>query len=103
IEDERLIENAARVGERLRSALEALRARHPAIRDVRGTGLLVGVELGADAAFAERVVDRMRDDSVLIGRTGRDGNVLKIRPPLVFSTEDADRVVAALETALAAG
>jgi 4-aminobutyrate aminotransferase-like enzyme len=102
IDDERLIENAARVGSRLRGSIEALRDRHPVIEAVRGRGLLVGVELGVDGAFAERVVDRMRDDGVLIGRTGRAGNVLKIRPPLVFSTEDADMVVAALEAALAA-
>jgi len=101
IRDERLVENAARVGERLRDALEALRARHPTIRDVRGAGLLVGVELGADAAFAERVVDQMRDDGVLIGRTGRRENVLKIRPPLVFADEHADQVVDALANALA--
>jgi len=101
IDDERLIDNAARVGEGLRSALEALRDRHPAIESVRGRGLLVGVELGADAAFSEQVVDRMRDDGVLIGRTGRGGNVLKIRPPLVFADEHADLVVDALARALA--
>jgi len=101
IDDERLIDNAARVGEGLRSALEALRDRHPVIESVRGRGLLVGVELGADAAFSEQVVDRMRDDGVLIGRTGRGGNVLKIRPPLVFADEHADLVVDALARALA--
>ncbi len=99
IEDEHLIDNAARVGARLREALEALRDRYPVIEAVRGCGLLVGVEL-AGAEVAESVVDRMRDDGVLIGRTGRNGNVLKIRPPLVFGDEHVDMVVAALARAL---
>jgi 4-aminobutyrate aminotransferase-like enzyme len=100
IEDERLVENAARVGSRLLSSLDALRTRFPAIVDVRGRGLLVGVEL-ADPGLAERVVDDLRDNGILIGRTGREGNVLKIRPPLVFAEEHADMVVSAIESALA--
>ncbi|HEY6607187.1 MAG TPA: aminotransferase class III-fold pyridoxal phosphate-dependent enzyme [Gaiellaceae bacterium] len=98
IDDERLIENAGRVGSRLRDVLEELRA-YPAVAEVRGRGLLIGVEL-SDAATAERVVDAVRDDGILIGRTGRDGNVLKIRPPLVFRDEHADMLVTALERAL---
>ena len=106
IEDERLIENAARVGSRLLRSLEALRGRSPSIADVRGSGLLVGVELEADgaddAALAEEVVNRLRDGGILIGRTGRRGNVLKIRPPLVFADEHADAVVDALVRTLPA-
>jgi 4-aminobutyrate aminotransferase-like enzyme/Ser/Thr protein kinase RdoA (MazF antagonist) len=108
IEDERLIENAARVGSRLLRALEALRGDHSSISDVRGSGLLIGVELVADArgsapdaGLAERVVDSMRERGVLIGRTGPNGNVLKIRPPLVFADEHADAVVDALDRGLA--
>ena len=107
IEDERLVQNAARVGLRLLRSLEALRARHPSIRQVRGRGLLVGVELVTeapeptpDAALAEWVVNRLRDRGVLIGRTGRHGNVLKIRPPLVFARAHADALVEALTSAL---
>jgi 4-aminobutyrate aminotransferase-like enzyme len=99
IEDERLVENAARVGAHLRAALDALRERQAEIVDVRGRGLLVGVEL-PDAARAEAVVDRLREDGVLIGRTGRRENVLKIRPPLVFSEAHADVLVEALARAL---
>jgi 4-aminobutyrate aminotransferase-like enzyme/Ser/Thr protein kinase RdoA (MazF antagonist) len=99
IEDERLIENAARVGARLLRELEALRERFLSVVEVRGRGLLVGVEL-EDAVLAGRVVDDLRDNGVLIGRTGRAENVLKIRPPLVFAEEHADLVVAALEGAL---
>jgi 4-aminobutyrate aminotransferase-like enzyme len=86
------------VGVRLRAALGAL--RHPDVVDVRGRGLLVGVEL-RDAVRAEGVVDAMRDAGVLIGRTGPHGNVLKIRPPLVFEPEHVDLLVGRLEGVLA--
>jgi 4-aminobutyrate aminotransferase-like enzyme/Ser/Thr protein kinase RdoA (MazF antagonist) len=108
IEDERLIDNAARVGSRLLGSLDSLRAPHTCIADVRGGGLLVGVELvtaaperAPDPHLAERVVNRLRDGGVLIGRTGRHGNVLKIRPPLVFTNDNADVVVDSLADALA--
>jgi 4-aminobutyrate aminotransferase-like enzyme/Ser/Thr protein kinase RdoA (MazF antagonist) len=92
IEDERLVENAARVGARLIGSLEEL-------GEVRGRGLIVGVEL-ASAEQAERVVNQLRDEGILIGRTGRDENVLKIRPPLVFADEHADQLVTALRSVL---
>jgi 4-aminobutyrate aminotransferase-like enzyme/Ser/Thr protein kinase RdoA (MazF antagonist) len=90
IEDERLVERAERVGARLREALEALE-----IGEVRGSGLLVGVEL-ENAELAEGLVNRARERGVLIGRTGRSGNVLKIRPPLVFGDEHTELLLAAL-------
>jgi 4-aminobutyrate aminotransferase-like enzyme/Ser/Thr protein kinase RdoA (MazF antagonist) len=84
IDDERLIENAKRVGEELRTSLADL-----GIGEVRGCGLLVGVELDS-AERAEETVNRMRDAGVLINRTGPKENVLKIRPPLVFGTEHVE-------------
>jgi 4-aminobutyrate aminotransferase-like enzyme/Ser/Thr protein kinase RdoA (MazF antagonist) len=93
IEDERLVEHAARVGSRLIGSLEQLGA------EVRGRGLLVGVEL-ASAEQAERVVNELRDKGILIGRTGQDENVLKIRPPLVFADKHADQLVSALREVL---
>jgi 4-aminobutyrate aminotransferase-like enzyme len=92
IADEGLIANAGRVGARLRALLQPF-------GDVRGRGLLMGVEL-SDGGSAERIVDALRADGILIGRTGRDGNVLKIRPPLVFGDEHADLLVCGLERAL---
>jgi len=93
IEDERLVEHARRVGARLLDRLRKLGL------NARGHGLLIGVELETgDAAGA--VVDRLRDDGILIGRTGRAGNVLKIRPPLVFGDEHSDLLVKALERAI---
>jgi 4-aminobutyrate aminotransferase-like enzyme/Ser/Thr protein kinase RdoA (MazF antagonist) len=98
IEDERLVENAARVGGRLMRSLAELHA--PEIVEVRGRGLLVGVELESPD-LAERVVNQLRDEGILIGRTGPHENVLKIRPPLVFSDEHADLLVEAVSRALA--
>ena len=98
IEDERLVSHAKHVGELLRSRILAI--GHPAIRDVRGLGLLVGVELH-QPAHARAVVDAMRRDSVLVGRTGPRGDTLKIRPPLVFAAPHVDRLTAALQRALA--
>jgi 4-aminobutyrate aminotransferase-like enzyme/Ser/Thr protein kinase RdoA (MazF antagonist) len=89
IEDERLVEHAGAVGSRLIGSLDQLGA------EVRGRGLLVGVEL-ASAEQAERVVNQLRNEGILIGRTGRDDNVLKIRPPLVFADKHADQLASAL-------
>jgi len=107
IEDGRLVENAARVGSRLASSLDALRASAPSIAEVRRRGLLVGIELAMpdgtpDPELAERLVNDLRKEGILIGRTGRHENVLKIRPPLVFADEHADVLVAAVSGAVAA-
>ncbi len=107
IRDENLVENAHRTGRYLLAALRALGERHPVIREVRGAGLFLGVELGAppegggDArAQTRRVVNAMRERGVLLGVTGRNGNVLKIRPPLTFEPQHADVLLQELEQTL---
>src|SRR5215468_4950083 len=105
IEDEGLVANAAEVGTYLRRGLVALAERHPLIGDVRGEGLLLGAELvdetGAPAAARARsVTEAMRERGVLISATGSAGNVLKIRPPLVFQREHADLLLRALDDVL---
>ena len=107
IAEERLQENALRVGTRLKHALTELMARHAIIGDVRGMGLFLGVELVLDreqltpaTEQAAYVVERMKELGVLIGRDGPFANVLKIKPPLVFTAADADRLVAALDRVL---
>jgi 4-aminobutyrate aminotransferase-like enzyme len=109
IDDERLIMNAAAVGEAIRAGARELAARHPRIGDVRGRGLMIGVELVADpatrepdASLAARVQNGMRERGVLVGTTARAGNVLKIRPPLVVTDEDAALLLRVLEEALVA-
>jgi 4-aminobutyrate aminotransferase-like enzyme len=84
IEDEHLVAHAARVGERLLDALR--KVQNPEIVEVRGRGLLVGVQM-TGLEVAARTVDRLRLSGILIGRTGPHGDVLKIRPPLVFDEE----------------
>jgi 4-aminobutyrate aminotransferase-like enzyme len=97
IEDERIVEHVERVGERLLASLRELPSE--TIVEVRGRGLLVGIELPNEATAA-RVVDRLREDGILIGRTGPRENVLKIRPPLVFGDEHTDILVDGLRHAL---
>ncbi|HGG04525.1 MAG TPA: aspartate aminotransferase family protein [Aliiroseovarius sp.] len=105
VENEGLMENARDVGAHLMQRLEAL--SHPMIAEVRGTGLFAGIEFVSDADltpagdFTVEIVERMRQNGVLLGRTGRGGNVLKIRPPLCFSREQADQAMDVLERVLA--
>jgi 4-aminobutyrate aminotransferase-like enzyme len=108
IRDERLVENARAVGETLRAGLRGLQERVESIGDVRGRGLYAGVELVSDraaktpdGALAAAVVNGLRERRVLISATGPAGNVLKIRPPLVFGEADAERLVQALADTVA--
>lgn len=109
IEDEGLTQNAAEMGGYLREGLLALQRRHPVIGDVRGEGLLLGVELVEDpqtrapaAGRAHQVTEAMRHRGVLLGSTGPAGNVLKIRPPLVFHRDHADLLLETLDNVLGA-
>jgi 4-aminobutyrate aminotransferase-like enzyme/Ser/Thr protein kinase RdoA (MazF antagonist) len=107
IRDEEVMANVADVGAYLIGRLTELASRHAAIGDVRGRGLMVGIELVKDrstrqpaAETARAVVNGLRERGVLIGSTGPAENVLKIRPPLVFGREHADLLVEALDEAL---
>jgi 4-aminobutyrate aminotransferase-like enzyme len=83
--------------------LRRLMEKHPLIGDVRGMGLFIGVELVHDRTTLEPAADeaayianRMKDGGILIGTEGPLHNVLKIRPPMVFSETDADFLLATL-------
>ena len=108
IRSERLPENALRSGEYLQRGLRALASRGAAIRDVRGAGLFIGVELNASpasgpgSASVKTVVNGLRRRGVLVGSSGPGGAVLKIRPPLTFATEHADVLLEALAETLQA-
>ncbi|HEY3550799.1 MAG TPA: aminotransferase class III-fold pyridoxal phosphate-dependent enzyme [Gaiellaceae bacterium] len=97
LEDERLPERAEAVGARLRAAIESLGKAD--VVEVRGAGLLAGVQLSG-GELAGDTADALREDGILVGRTGRDDEVLKIRPPLVFSDEHSELLVAALDRIL---
>jgi 4-aminobutyrate aminotransferase-like enzyme len=108
IEDDGLVARAAATGDALRTALAALAERHASIGDVRGRGLIAGVELVVDREsrepdreLAARVKEEMRERGVLIGTTGRHGNVLKIRPPLAITTDETTIIAARLDEVLA--
>ena len=109
IEDQQLLANALETGEYLRQGLRSLAQRHPMIGDIRGAGMIAGVELVRDRATQEpakretkRVINAMKEKGILVGREGYLGNVLKIRPPMVFQPDNADFLIAALDDALAA-
>jgi len=116
LEEEKLQERALRVGRHLvncmcdREAvngLQSLQQRHPLIGDVRGSGLFLGVDLVRDRATrapapeeANYVVNRLRDCGILTGTDGPHHNVLKLRPPLIFSEADADLFLQTLDSIL---
>jgi 4-aminobutyrate aminotransferase-like enzyme len=103
IEAEQLQENARVVGHHLLERLEALKEQHEIIGDVRGVGLYIGVELvqdrttrAPDPLRASRIKERLREHHILLSTDGPDDNVLKIKPPLVFTGDDADRLASTL-------
>ena len=107
IEDERVLERVRATGDVLRPALAELAGRHEAIGDVRGVGLACGIELVADRATrtpdgarARAVRDRLRHRGVLVGTTGRHVNILKIRPPLAFTSAHVPVLTDTLDAAL---
>ena len=102
IEAEKLQENAAYVGGRLKSGLLALARTTPMIGEVRGAGLFLGVDIRkADGAKPDpdattRIINLLRGEGVLIGAAGKYGATLKIRPPLCLSTAEVDHFLRAL-------
>jgi len=97
IEEERLQENARVVGGHFKRGLEQLMGKFDLIGDVRGRGLMLGMELvkGRETREpageeAKELLERARDLGVLLGKTGLQGNVLRIKPPLCITAEDAD-------------
>jgi 4-aminobutyrate aminotransferase len=107
IEDEGLVENARRVGEAALTRLQAMKARHPLIGDVRGRGLLLGLELVSDretkapaADAAEAVMYRAMDAGLSFKTTM--GNVLTLTPPLVVTEAEMMRALDIIEEAIGA-
>jgi 4-aminobutyrate aminotransferase-like enzyme/Ser/Thr protein kinase RdoA (MazF antagonist) len=106
---EQLQLHALQVGERLLRGLKELMTRHPIIGNVRGSGLFLGLELVRDQGTLEpataethRIVNEMKSRGVLIGSEGPAHNVLKIRPPMPFNSQDGDFLLVALEESLRA-
>lgn len=109
IEEEGLLENVGQLGQYITERLLALQQRHELIGDVRSVGMFFGIELVQDrvtkvpaAEHARRLINMMKERGVLISRLGPLDNVLKIRPPLPFSKQDADTLLSVLDDCLAA-
>ncbi|NOW48535.1 4-aminobutyrate aminotransferase-like enzyme [Novosphingobium sp. SG751A] len=108
IRRDRIMDNAREVGAYLLERVSALRSRHDCLGHVRGAGLFVAADIVSDRetqandrARTTRIVNAMRDNGVLISACGTDHNILKIRPPLIFSRENVDLFVDVLDEALA--
>lgn len=107
IERENLPENALKVGSHLIAELKKLAKRRKIIGDVRGVGLFVGIELVRDrikkipaTMEAQHIVSRMKEKKILVSSDGPDNNVLKLKPPMVFSIENANHFVSVLDEVL---
>ena len=107
LQEEQLQENALRVGQHLLRGLARLAERHESIGDVRGTGFFLAVELVAGresrepaTRYAAEIVEALRNEGVLTNTIGRDDNILKLRPPMALSEENADMFLAILDRVL---
>lgn len=105
VREERLQQNALETGEYLKNELGLLSKKYPILGDVRGQGLFLGIELvdvnlNPEAEKASYLVNRMKAHGILMSIDGPDHNVLKIKPPLVFSKDNALELIQMLERIL---
>jgi len=107
IDEDGLQENCRVLGARFKDGLHALQTRHRIVGDVRGKGLMLGVELVRDRATKTPakeetldVMEALREMSVLVGKGGLDGNVLRIKPPMCITAADVDYALEVLDQAL---
>jgi 4-aminobutyrate aminotransferase-like enzyme len=108
VDDENFMSRARETGNYLLSGLRNLAESHALIGDVRGHGLFVGIEFVDDRVKrtpateqTSYLVERLRQERILVGTEGHDNNILKVRPPLTFDRAAADRMMAALDMILA--
>jgi alanine-glyoxylate transaminase/(R)-3-amino-2-methylpropionate-pyruvate transaminase len=111
IVEDGLVENAAGMGAVLKEALEGLKSRYPVIGDVRGRGLMLGMELVRDERAGDRtpaadttlrVLEEAKKRGLLLGRGGLYGNVVRVAPPLVVSRRDVDDALAVIQESFGA-
>ncbi len=109
VERDDLAGNAERMGAHLRAGLEALADAHPAIGDIRGKGLMQALEFvedrgtkAPDAAFTTCLLQKARDEGLLIGKGGLYGNCVRISPPLNIGRSDIEGALVLLDRALTA-
>ncbi len=107
IDEDGLQANAQTVGGRFKAGLEALERRHRLVGDVRGMGLMLGVEMVRDRGTKEpakqetlEVMEYAREMGVLLGKGGLEGNTLRIKPPMCITAQDVDFALEVLDVAL---
>mmetsp|Transcript_13417 Transcript_13417/g.40573 ORF Transcript_13417/g.40573 Transcript_13417/m.40573 type:complete len:476 (+) Transcript_13417:143-1570(+) len=107
VEDDGLQANCLKVGAHLTKRLGELQGKHDVIGDVRGPGLMMGLEMVKDrstkapaTAETAQVFERMKDLGVLMGKGGLHGNCFRIKPPMCFNMQDADFLVDVMDQAL---
>lgn len=103
IKRERLADNAASVGSYFLDGLQRLQLRHRMIRDVRGRGLAIGIELDPDRSkrYAAKTVYRAFELGLVLYYVGLESNVLELTPPLILTKSDVDEALAILDRSLA--
>ncbi len=108
IEEDNLLENVEKVGGYFQERLRELQEKHPLIGDVRGMGLMQGLEFVRDRATKEpapqeanQFLDRCRANGLLIGKGGLWGSVIRLSPPLNIGTSDVDEAIAIMDKSLA--
>jgi alanine-glyoxylate transaminase/(R)-3-amino-2-methylpropionate-pyruvate transaminase len=107
IDQEQLQQNSLKVGQQFREGLEKLKEKYSVIGDVRGMGLMLGVELVKDRTTKEPATqetaflfERMKDYGVLVGKGGLYGNVLRVKPPMCITPEDVEYALSVMDLAL---
>src|SRR6185436_16521842 len=106
IENEKLQENSLKQGARIREGLEKLKAKYPLIGDVRGKGLMLGVEMVKDHKTKEpakaecaAVLEHAREMGLLIGKGGLWGQTIRFAPPMCITQPDADFIIEVFDVA----
>jgi 4-aminobutyrate aminotransferase-like enzyme len=106
IREESLMEKSFKVGGKILTELKYLTQDLDQVAEVRGSGLFVGVDMVTDRSTltpdgdtAAGIVNRLREERILISASGAQGNVLKLRPPMPFSSNDADRLLEGMNRA----
>ncbi len=109
IAEEKLIDNAREMGARIVDGLNEMAKTHELIGDVRGRGLLLGIEMVKDRKSKEfatdeaaRFMDMCKDRGVLLGKGGLRGNVIRIAPPMTINAEEVDHLLEVMDQSLAA-
>jgi alanine-glyoxylate transaminase/(R)-3-amino-2-methylpropionate-pyruvate transaminase len=109
IDEDNLQANSKAMGARVKSGLEKLKASHRLIGDVRGMGLMLGLEIVSDRGTkapgkteTAEVLEATRELGLLIGKGGLDGNILRIQPPMCITAEDVDFALDVFDQAFSA-